>query len=100
MSLIGFTRLSDTVCSAYSLMLTTIALLTLRISYFPGWDCHGLPIENKVLKELGVSKVCHLYTLLVLMVVEERPERYLPGWNQSGSRGLCEKSSAKPIESI
>ena len=23
-------------------------------SYHPGWDCHGLPIENKVLKELGV----------------------------------------------
>ncbi|KAK7683470.1 hypothetical protein QCA50_013304 [Cerrena zonata] len=24
-----------------------------RVHYFPGWDCHGLPIENKVLKELG-----------------------------------------------
>lgn len=24
-------------------------------SYRPGWDCHGLPIENKVLKELGVG---------------------------------------------
>ena len=23
-------------------------------SYIPGWDCHGLPIENKALKELGV----------------------------------------------
>lgn len=23
-------------------------------SYMPGWDCHGLPIENKVLKTLGV----------------------------------------------
>jgi isoleucyl-tRNA synthetase len=21
--------------------------------FFPGWDCHGLPIEHKVLKELG-----------------------------------------------
>ena len=26
----------------------------LRHSYIPGWDCHGLPIENKTLKELGV----------------------------------------------
>lgn len=24
-----------------------------RVHYIPGWDCHGLPIENKVLKELG-----------------------------------------------
>lgn len=24
-----------------------------RISYIPGWDCHGLPIEHKVLKDLG-----------------------------------------------
>ena len=21
--------------------------------YVPGWDCHGLPIEHKVVKELG-----------------------------------------------
>src|SRR5262245_31422863 len=21
--------------------------------YVPGWDCHGLPIESKVMKELG-----------------------------------------------
>ncbi|KAL6298677.1 isoleucyl-tRNA synthetase [Sparassis latifolia] len=24
-----------------------------RVHYLPGWDCHGLPIENKVLKKLG-----------------------------------------------
>ncbi|KAH7907567.1 tRNA synthetases class I-domain-containing protein [Hygrophoropsis aurantiaca] len=23
-----------------------------RVHYFPGWDCHGLPIENKALQEL------------------------------------------------
>jgi len=23
------------------------------IAYIPGWDCHGLPIEHKVLKDLG-----------------------------------------------
>jgi isoleucyl-tRNA synthetase len=23
-------------------------------SYVPGWDCHGLPIENKALKESAV----------------------------------------------
>src|SRR3989339_1594559 len=24
--------------------------------YIPGWDCHGLPIEHKVLTELGEKK--------------------------------------------
>src|SRR5689334_21022785 len=24
--------------------------------YIPGWDCHGLPIENKVDQELGAKK--------------------------------------------
>ncbi|KAJ6631136.1 tRNA synthetases class I-domain-containing protein [Mycena sp. CBHHK59/15] len=26
-----------------------------RVEYIPGWDCHGLPIENKALHELGVD---------------------------------------------
>ena len=25
--------------------------------YVPGWDCHGLPIEHQVEKELGVQKL-------------------------------------------
>lgn len=29
-------------------------------SYFPGWDCHGLPIENKALQDLKVSPVLRL----------------------------------------
>jgi isoleucyl-tRNA synthetase len=27
-----------------------------RVPYVPGWDCHGLPIEHQVLKELGDKK--------------------------------------------
>ncbi|KAH6900891.1 isoleucyl-tRNA synthetase [Coprinopsis sp. MPI-PUGE-AT-0042] len=27
-------------------------LMGKRVHYVPGWDCHGLPIENKTLKEL------------------------------------------------
>ena len=23
------------------------------LPYIPGWDCHGLPIEHRVLQELG-----------------------------------------------
>jgi isoleucyl-tRNA synthetase len=39
--------------------------------YVPGWDCHGLPIESKVMTELGekarqmskldIRKLCHKY---------------------------------------
>ncbi|XP_006463993.1 hypothetical protein AGABI2DRAFT_187407 [Agaricus bisporus var. bisporus H97] len=28
-------------------------MLGKRVNYLPGWDCHGLPIENKALQELG-----------------------------------------------
>jgi isoleucyl-tRNA synthetase len=27
-----------------------------QVPYVPGWDCHGLPIEHQVLKELGDNK--------------------------------------------
>lgn len=27
-----------------------------QVPYVPGWDCHGLPIEHQVLKELGSKK--------------------------------------------
>ena len=30
-------------------------------SYIPGWDCHGLPIENKALQELGVIEIFMIY---------------------------------------
>jgi isoleucyl-tRNA synthetase len=26
------------------------------IPFIPGWDCHGLPVEHQLLKELGISK--------------------------------------------
>lgn len=28
----------------------------LKGSYVPGWDCHGLPIEQKALQAIGVSR--------------------------------------------
>ena len=27
-----------------------------RVPYIPGWDCHGLPIEHQVTKQLGAKK--------------------------------------------
>ena len=42
-----------------------------QVPYVPGWDCHGLPIEHQVMKELGdkkkdldaaaIRKLCHDY---------------------------------------
>jgi len=28
--------------------------------YVPGWDCHGLPIEHQVDKELGAKKAANV----------------------------------------
>ncbi|KAF9048105.1 isoleucyl-tRNA synthetase [Hymenopellis radicata] len=39
-------------------------------SYTPGWDCHGLPIENKALKDLGVDSTALLPTALRLAARE------------------------------
>ena len=27
-----------------------------QVPYIPGWDCHGLPIEHQVSKQLGSKK--------------------------------------------
>ena len=33
-------------------------------AFIPGWDCHGLPIEHKVMKDLSDKKMgCHLLHL-------------------------------------
>src|SRR5687768_400024 len=32
------------------------ALMGFNTPYVPGWDCHGLPIETALLKELKISK--------------------------------------------
>ncbi|MGC8866793.1 MAG: isoleucine--tRNA ligase [Elusimicrobiales bacterium] len=41
--------LKDFVVKSYSLM-------GYQTPYIPGWDCHGLPIEQQLLKELKISK--------------------------------------------
>ncbi len=38
-------------------------LLGNRCDYIPGWDCHGLPIEHKVLSELSDEKKTKLASL-------------------------------------
>ncbi len=55
------------------------------VPYVPGWDCHGLPIEHQVEKELGdkkremskdqVRKVCRLYAEKYLDIQREEFKR-------------------------
>ena len=50
--------------------------------YVPGWDCHGLPIENKVMQELGptgrskpqeeIRRLCRDYALKYVDVQREQ----------------------------
>ncbi len=52
-------------------------------SYIPGWDCHGLPIENKALKAVQVD-VCihftsgrrHLHNATVRIIALSHRKKY------------------------
>ncbi|MEW6542632.1 MAG: isoleucine--tRNA ligase [Nitrospirota bacterium] len=44
--------------------------------YVPGWDCHGLPIEHQVLKELGEKKK-GLDTPAIRKLCRDYAEKYL-----------------------
>lgn len=46
-----------------------------RAPYVPGWDCHGLPIEHQVLKELGEKKK-DLDTLAIRKLCRDYAEKY------------------------
>lgn len=60
-------------------------MLGFRSPYVPGWDCHGLPIEQQVLKELGpkihtmapveVRKLCHGYAAKYIDLQREQFKR-------------------------
>jgi isoleucyl-tRNA synthetase len=46
-----------------------------HVPYVPGWDCHGLPIEHQVLKELGEKKK-DLDTLAIRRLCKEYAEKF------------------------
>jgi isoleucyl-tRNA synthetase len=46
-----------------------------HVPYVPGWDCHGLPIEHQVMKELGEKKK-DLDTLAIRRLCKEYAEKY------------------------
>ena len=47
-----------------------------HVPYVPGWDCHGLPIEHQVLKELGEKKN-RLDTVAIRQLCREYAEKYV-----------------------
>ncbi len=47
-----------------------------RVPFVPGWDCHGLPIEHQVLKELGEKKK-DLSKLAIRKLCREYAEKYV-----------------------
>jgi len=46
------------------------------VDFVPGWDCHGLPIEHKVSKELG-SKAREMPTMAIRRRCKEYAERFM-----------------------
>ena len=46
-----------------------------HVPYVPGWDCHGLPIEHQVMKELGEKKK-DLDTLTIRRLCKEYAEKF------------------------
>ena len=47
--------------------------------YVPGWDCHGLPIENKVEEQLGPEKMKQVSTPTFRKICREYAEKQLDG---------------------
>jgi isoleucyl-tRNA synthetase len=45
--------------------------------YVPGWDCHGLPIELKVQKDIGAKKLETMDTLEVRNTCRQSAQKYL-----------------------
>lgn len=68
-------------------------------SYVPGWDCHGLPIENKVLKQLGVS-LCRFGHVDQAETSKERCSRTVSVSHSSRSRGVRQSRGSQPATTI
>lgn len=66
-------------------------------SYLPGWDCHGLPIENKALQDLKVSiTTMQAMTNIhpnynIPFFVQEEPHSLLASTIRSAARKTAER---------
>ena len=63
--------------------------------YIPGWDCHGLPIELKVDKELGPKVAEEIRAKVLVAVPETRAISASPTTRLSDTRAWRAKSGAR-----
>lgn len=54
--------------------------------YVPGWDCHGLPIENKVEEQLGPEKMKQIDTPTFRKICRQYAEKQLDGQRKGFKR--------------
>lgn len=54
--------------------------------YVPGWDCHGLPIENKVEEQLGEEKMAKIDTATFRKICREYATKQLDGQREGFKR--------------
>ena len=54
--------------------------------YVPGWDCHGLPIENKVEEELGPEKMAKIDVPTFRKICREYAEKQVDGQRKGFKR--------------
>lgn len=54
--------------------------------YVPGWDCHGLPIENKVEDQLGPQKMAQVSTPTFRKICREYATKQLDGQRKGFKR--------------
>ena len=54
--------------------------------YVPGWDCHGLPIENKVEEQLGEDKMEKIDTATFRKICREYATKQLDGQREGFKR--------------
>ena len=81
-----------------------------NVPYVPGWDCHGLPIEFKVMQEFrkdgrqdataaDIRKACEAYARKYIDIQRERSEEHtseLQSRTNLVCRLLLEKKKKKP----
>jgi len=68
--------------------------------YIPGWDCHGLPIEHKVLEELGGQKPADMTALEVRAKCKAFAEKFIDTQRAQFKRTLTLGRWEKPYLTI
>jgi isoleucyl-tRNA synthetase len=68
--------------------------------YIPGWDCHGLPIEHKVLEELGGQKPANMSALEVRKMCHDFARGYIDTQRAQFKRTLTFGRWEKPYLTI